>query len=58
MIAAAEDNVGLEADAAQLLNAVLGRLGLELCGGGDVGEKGDVDVEGVFAADVVAHLPD
>ena len=57
-VAAAENDVGLEADAAQLLDTVLGGLGLELGGGRDMGEQGYVDVEGVFAADVVAHLAD
>ena len=37
---------------------MLGRLRLQLVGGGDVGDERDVDVERVAAADVLAELPD
>ena len=57
-IRAAQQDVGLDADLAQLLDRVLGRLGLQLAGGGDVGDQGEVDVDGVLLADVVLHLPD
>ena len=40
------------------LDALLGGLGLELAGGGDVGEEGDVDVVDVLAPHIVAHLAD
>ena len=55
---AQHDDVGLDADAAQLLDRVLGRLGLELAGGGEGGQQRDVDVEDVRPADVLAHLAD
>ena len=37
---------------------MLGGLGLEFLGCGEVGEEGQVDVVDVVAADVVSHLPD
>ena len=37
---------------------VLGGFGLELLGGGDPGDGGDVDEDGVFAAELLAHLAD
>ena len=43
--AAAEEDVGLDAEAGQLADAVLGRLGLQLAGGGDVGDQRGVDRE-------------
>ncbi len=43
---------------AQLLDRVLGRLGLELARGGDAGHEGHVDVADVLAADVLAQLAD
>ena len=46
-VGAAEQDVGLDADPAQLLDAVLGRLGLQLAGGGDERHQGEVDVEHV-----------
>ena len=55
---AAEEDVGLDADLAQLLDGVLRRLGLQLVGGGDVGDEREVDEEGVAAADVLAELAD
>ena len=39
-VGAAEDDVGLDADGAQLFDGVLGGLGLELGGGGDLAEGG------------------
>ena len=56
MIGAKDDHVRLDADAAQLLDGVLRRLGLELARGGKLGEQRDVDVEDVAPADVLAHL--
>src|SRR5438067_2145624 len=41
-VRAADQRVGLEADAAQRGDRVLGRLGLQLAGGGDVGNQRDV----------------
>jgi hypothetical protein len=37
---------------------MLGRLGLELAGGGDIGDQGEVDVEDVFMPPVGAELAD
>ena len=58
LVAAGDDDVGLDADAAQLLDRVLRGLGLELAGGGQGRQQRDVDVEHVVAADVLAHLAD
>ena len=55
---AQDDDVGLDADAAQLLDRVLGGLRLELAGGGQRGEQRDVDVQDVGPPDVLAHLAD
>ena len=50
------DRVGLDADAAQRGDRVLGRLGLQLAGRADVGHQRDVQEEAVVPADVVADL--
>jgi hypothetical protein len=39
MLGAADEDLGLDAEAGQLAHAVLGGLGLELAGGGDVGTR-------------------
>ena len=57
MVTAAKDNVGLEADAAQLFDAVLGRLGFQFSGGRDIREKGHVNVQHVLPAYIIPHLP-
>ena len=57
-VAAAHDRVGLDAAAAQLGDGVLGGLGLLLARRPDVRHQGDVHVEDVLAADVLAELPD
>ena len=57
-VAAADDDVGLDAPAAQLGDRVLGRLGLLLARRPEVRHEGDVDVADVVAADVLAELPD
>ena len=57
-VGAAEQNVGLDADRAQFLDRVLGRLGLELAGAGDERQQRQVDVDRVVARQVVAELPD
>jgi hypothetical protein len=57
-VAAAEQDVGLDADGAQLGDRVLGGLGLQLAGGGDEGQKRQVDVDGVAAGQLVAELAD
>ena len=55
-VGAAQQHVGLDADLAQLLHRVLGRLGLELAGGGDPGHVGQVHERGVRRAHLQAHL--
>src|ERR1043165_3239164 len=57
-LAAAKENIGLDADLAQLLHGVLRRLGLHLLRRFDVRHERDVDVEGVAAADFLAELAD
>ncbi len=57
-VGAAEQDVGLDADRAQVADAVLRRLGLELAGGADERHQRQVDVERVLAADVLAQLAD
>ena len=57
-VAAADDDVGLDAPAAQLGDRVLGRLGLLLARRRQVGHQGEVDVAHVVPADVPAELPD
>ncbi len=58
MAGAAHQDVGLDADGAQLLDRVLGRLGLELAGGVDIGHQGQVDIGGLAARQLVAELAD
>ena len=57
-VGAADDEVGLDTDAAQLLDGVLGRLGLELARRRDIRDERDVDVADVVAPDVLAQLAD
>ena len=57
-VAAADEGVGLDADAAQFFYAVLGGFGFQFFGGGDVGQEGEVDVEDVVSPHGVAHLSD
>ena len=57
-LAAAHDDVGLDAPAAQLGDRVLRRLRLLLARRADERHQGDVDVADVLAADVLAELPD
>ena len=52
----ADQRVGLDADAAQRGDRVLGRLGLQLTGRRDVGDQRDVQEEAVVPADLVPHL--
>ncbi len=58
MVGSKDDHVGLDADAAQLLDRVLSWLGLELARGGQGRQQRDVDVGHVAPADVLAHLAD
>ncbi len=57
-VGAAQQDIGLDADLAQFLDRVLGRLGLQLAGGRDVGQQRQVDVAGVVPALLDAHLAD
>jgi hypothetical protein len=55
-VGAAEQGVRHDADLAQLLHAVLGRLGLQLAGGGDPRHQGQVQERAVGRAHAQAHL--
>ena len=57
-VGAAQQDVGLDADRAQVADAVLRRLGLQLAGGADERHQRQVDVERVLAADVLPQLAD
>ena len=57
-VGAAQENVGLNTDAAQFLDAVLGWLGFHFAGGADVRYQGQMDIQGVFLADVGPELSD
>ena len=54
----ADDDVRLDTDAAQFLDAVLGRFGLQFASSADVRHEGDVDVQDVIAADFLLDLAD
>ena len=55
-VGAAQQHVGLDADLAQLLHRVLGRLGLEFTGCGDPRHIGQVHESGVGWPELQAHL--
>ena len=57
-VGAAQEDIGLDADGAQLLDRVLGRLGLQLARRGDERQQRQVDVDRVVARQVVAELAD
>ncbi len=57
-VGAAHDDVRLDTDAAQLVDAVLGGLGLQFAAGVDEGDERHVDVDDVLASDVLAELAD
>ena len=57
-VAAAQQDVGLDADRAQLLHRVLRRLGLQLAGARDERHQGQVDENGIAARQLVAELAD
>src|SRR3546814_9353921 len=46
----AEEEIGLDAERGQVADAVLRGLGLQLAGGGDIGDEGGVDANRVLAA--------
>ena len=54
----ADEDVGLDADLAQLADGVLRRLGLRLAGGLQVRDQRQVDVQAVLLADVEGELAD
>ena len=56
--AAAQQDIRLDTDGAQLLHAVLGGLGLQLLRGGDPGHQGHVHEDAIVPALLVAHLAD
>ena len=56
MLAAAQQDVGLDAQRRQFPDAVLRGLGLELAGSGNIGHQRDVDGNRIVAADLVAQL--
>ena len=58
VVGAEDDDVRLDADPAELLDRVLGRLRLELAGRGEGRQQRHVDVEDVGPPDVLAHLAD
>ena len=53
-LAAAKQNIRLDTDGPQFLHRVLGRLGLHLAGGLDIGQQGQVDKTGVAARQLLA----
>jgi len=57
-VGATQQNVRLNAESGQLLDAVLGRLRLELARRADERHQGEVDVEDVVAPAVPAKLSD
>ena len=57
-VAAAQQDVRLDAEAEQFLDAVLGRLGLELAGRRDPRHQRQMAEHGAFPAQLVAELPD
>ncbi len=57
-VGAAEQHVGLDADGSELLDRMLGRLGLELAGARDIGHQREMDEGGRSARQLVAELTD
>ena len=57
-VGTAQQDVGLNADRAQFLDRVLGRLGLELARAGNERQERQVDVDGMMPGQLVAELPD
>ena len=58
LVRAADDDVGMDADPAQLVHRVLRRLRLQLAGGLDERDERDVDVDDVLGADLAPELAD
>ena len=57
-LGAAHQDIRLDSAGQQLLDTVLGGLGLDLAGGLDIGHQGQVDEQGVLAAQIAAQLAD
>ena len=57
-VGTAQEEVGLDPDGPQLLDRVLGGLGLDLTGGGDVGHEGKVNEQGPGPSEIEGHLTD
>src|SRR4051812_9780562 len=57
-LGADDEQIGLNSDLHELAYGVLGWFGLQLTGGGDVRNEGEVNEDRVLATDVVAHLTD
>ena len=57
-VGTAQQDVGLNADRAQFLDRVLGRLGLEFARAGNERQERQVDVDGMMPGQLVAELPD
>ena len=55
-VAAADQNIGLDADAQQFLHAVLRGFGFQFAGGGDERHKREVSEDDIFRAQLEAHL--
>src|SRR5579859_2811544 len=55
-VGAAEQDVGLDPDAKQFLDGMLGRLGLQLLRGSDPGHQRGVDKDCIFAPQLLPHL--
>ncbi len=55
---AANQDVGLQTDAQHFFNGMLGRLGFNFAGSGDVGNVAQVGEQGVVASQLAAHLTD
>ena len=58
MRGAAQKNIRLDADGAQFLDAVLGRLGLQLARRLDIGHQGQMDEGGLAAPQIIVQLAD
>src|SRR3954468_13551840 len=57
-VGAAQQDIGLDADRAQVADAVLRRFRLQLAGGANERHQREVNVERVLAADILAQLAD
>ena len=56
MLAAAQQDVGLNAERRQIAHAALGRLGLQLAGGRDIGHQRHMDEDRLAAIQIIMQL--